>query len=367
MRIAIAQLNYHIGNFVGNVDKMIDSVKWAEHQNADLICFGELAISGYPPRDFLEFDDFINKCEEALDHLKKVSNKIGIVVGCPSRNPVVEGKDLFNSVFVLFQGKVIFKQNKALLPTYDIFDEYRYFEPASKFKCLEFKDKKIAFTICEDIWNVGNDNPLYTISPLDVLIQENPDFIINVSASPFSYNHAEERIEVLKANVDKYKKPIFYSNNVGAQTEIIFDGGSVVINQDGTIVDEMPYFKEERRVYELKNVIDAIASREQIKNDIDEIHQALVLGVKDYFHKLGLKKAIIGLSGGIDSAVTTVIATQALKSENVRVVLMPSQYSSDHSVKDALALVNNLGIQHDIIVGSEMCIRDRSNIRRTAI
>lgn len=349
MRIAIAQLNYHIGNFEGNVNKMLNAVRWAESQKADLICFGELAISGYPPRDFLEFDDFIDKCEEALNRLKQSTQLVAIVVGCPSRNPVIEGKDLYNSVYVLHKGKVQFKQNKALLPTYDVFDEYRYFEPGNKFNCFEFKGKKIALTICEDIWNVGNDNPLYTICPLDILQKENPDFVINVSASPFSYNHAETRISVFKANVERYKIPIFYSNNIGAQTELIFDGGSVIINQDGVIVDELPYFQEEMRVYELDEVIAAKNSKEQPKNDIDEIHQALILGVRDYFGKLGLEKAIIGLSGGIDSAVTTVIAVEALGKENVRVLLMPSQFSSDHSVNDALELAKNLGIEQNII------------------
>ena len=349
MKIAIAQLNYHIGNFNGNVGKMLDAVKWAEKQGADLVLFGELAISGYPPRDFLEFDDFIRECGEALERLKKASQMIGIVVGCPSKNPVIEGKDLYNSAYVLYKGKVHFKQNKALLPTYDVFDEYRYFEPETKFSCFEFKGKKIALTICEDIWNVGNDNPLYTISPLDVLIKEDPDFVLNLSASPFSYNHAEERIEVLKANVERYKKPIFYSNNVGAQTELIFDGGSVVMNQDGVIVDELPYFKEEMRVYDLEEVISCEETTEQEKDDISEIYQALVLGVKDYFQKLGLSKAIIGLSGGIDSAVTTVIAVRALGAENVRVLMMPSQFSSDHSINDAVDLAENLGVQYDII------------------
>ncbi len=349
MRIAIAQLNYHIGNFNGNVGKMLDAIKWAEDQGADIISFGELAISGYPPRDFLEFDDFIYECESGLKRLQKASQNVAIVVGCPSRNPVIEGKDLYNSAYVLYKGKVYFKQNKGLLPTYDVFDEYRYFEPSNHFSCFDFKGKKIALTICEDIWNVGNDNPLYTISPLDILIKEDPDFVINISASPFSYNHAEERLDVLKANVERYKKPIFYNNNVGAQTELIFDGGSVVINQDGVIVDELPYFQEEMRVYDLDSVTTCADTKEQVKDDIGEIYQALILGVKDYFEKLGLKKAIIGLSGGIDSAVTTVVAAQALGAGNVRVLLMPSQFSSEHSINDAVELAENLGIQYDII------------------
>ena len=349
MRIAIAQLNYHIGNFEGNVAKMVDAVRWAEKEDADIICFGELAISGYPPRDFLEFSDFINQCEEALDTLKKESKNVAIVVGCPRKNPVIEGKDLFNSAFVLYQGKVLFIQDKTLLPTYDIFDEYRYFEPANRYDCFEFKGKKIALTICEDIWNVGNDNPLYTVCPLDILIQQNPDFIINVSASPFNYSHAEERIKVLTANVQRYKKPIFYSNNVGAQTELIFDGGSVVMNQNGIVVDELPCFEEAVKVYDLEEVKNARTNRMNDRDDMPEIYQALILGVKDYFQKLKFSKAVVGLSGGIDSAVTTVIAAHALGKDNVRVLLMPSQFSSDHSVNDALALAKNLGIENNIV------------------
>jgi len=349
MRIAVSQLNYHIGNFQGNVDKMLAEVQWAESQNADIICFSELATCGYPPRDFLEFDDFITLCNEAIEQLTQASDKVAIVVGSPSKNPVIEGKDLYNSVYFLHDKKIKHVQHKALLPTYDVFDEYRYFEPATEFHNIEFKGKKIALSVCEDIWNVGNDNPLYTICPLDELVKEKPEFILNVSASPFNYNHAEDRIHVLKANVARYGLPMFYVNHVGAQTELIFDGGSVVMSPDGTIFEELPYFKEDRRIYELDDVVQGTQNIEQPKNKILEIHDALVLGVKDYFGKLGFTKAIIGLSGGIDSAVTTVIAARALGSENVRVLLMPSQFSSDHSVNDAKELAENLGIQYDIV------------------
>jgi NAD+ synthase (glutamine-hydrolysing) len=349
MKITIAQLNYHIGNFEGNTEKMIQAIKEAENQDADIICFSELATCGYPPRDFLEFDDFIRLAESSIEKLKQYSDKVAIVVGSPSRNPVIEGKDLYNSAFFIYQGEIKYVQNKTLLPTYDIFDENRYFEPASEYGIVEFKGKRIALTICEDIWNLGNENPLYTVCPMDLIIPYSPDIMINISASPFSFSKAESRMEVIKANVKAYGLPMFYINHVGAQTEIIFDGGSVVISPDGGVYEELPYFIECIKTYNLQDVIVGRKPVLQPKNKMVEIHDALVLGIKDYFGKLGFKKAVLGLSGGIDSAVTAVLAQRALGSENVRVLLMPSQYSSDHSVDDAIALADNLGIAYDII------------------
>jgi NAD+ synthase (glutamine-hydrolysing) len=349
MKIAIAQLNYHIGNFEGNVNKMIEAVRWAEGQHADIICFSELATCGYPPRDFLEFDDFIKQCEAAIDKLKEASNKVAIVVGSPSRNPVIEGKDLYNSVYFLYENEIKFVQHKTLLPTYDVFDEYRYFEPATEWGTYEFKGVRFSLTVCEDIWNVGNDNPLYTICPLDEMQKEGPSCILNVSASPFNYDHAESRIHVCKANIARYNIPMFYVNHVGAQTELIFDGGSLVMSPNGQIFEELPYFEESMKVFDLDEVQNATQSVEQPKDKILEIHDAIVLGIKDYFSKLGFSKAVIGLSGGIDSAVTTALAARALGPENVRVLLMPSQFSSDHSVNDAVALCENFGIHYDII------------------
>jgi len=349
MKIAIAQLNYHIGNFEGNLQKMLKATAEARGKGADLIVFGELATTGYPPRDFLEFRDFIRLAEESVDALREASTGIGIIVGSPTINPLPEGKDLYNSAYLLYNQETLHLQHKALLPTYDVFDEYRYFEPAKKYSTVLFKGKRIALTICEDLWNVGNENPLYTVCPMDKMMPDHPDFIVNVSASPFDYNHAAERLEVLKANVDKYQIPMFYSNICGAQTELIFDGGSMVLSPDGSVYDELPYFKEELRYYQLEDVIKGGYHREQPKEKIPLIHDALIMGLQDYFGKLGLKKAILGLSGGIDSAVTAVMATRALGKENVRVVLMPSAYSSSHSVDDAKALAENLGIRYDII------------------
>lgn len=349
MRIAIAQLNFHIGDFEGNLAKMLDAVEQAKSENADLVCFSELSVCGYPPRDFLEFDDFIRKCETSIESLAQAAQGIAIIAGSPSRNPILDGKDLYNSAYFLEDGKVKQVQHKALLPTYDIFDEYRYFEPATEFKTIEFKGKRIALTICEDIWNLGNENPLYTICPMDKLMPEQPDLMINISASPFAYDHAEERMHVIQANSERYKLPLFYINQVGAYTEVIFDGGSLVIAPDGKVHDELPYFADCIRVYELEEVIQSQKERQQPREKMQLIHDGLLLGIRDYFYKSGLRTAILGLSGGIDSAVTAALAARALGQDNVRVVLMPSQFSSDHSVNDARELALNLGIQYDIL------------------
>ena len=349
MKITIAQLNYHIGDFDGNLQKMETAIIKAKAENADIICFGELATCGYPPRDFLEFDDFIKLANKTIQSLAALSQDIAIVVGSPSRNPVVEGKDLYNSAYFLAQGEIKYVQHKALLPTYDVFDEYRYFEPATEFGVVEYKGKKIALTVCEDIWNIANENPLYTVCPLDEMMQYNPDFVLNLSASPFNYNHSTTRKNIIKENALRYKIPIFYTNHVGAQTEIIFDGGSVVMSQNGQVYEEMSYFKEEIKTFELDKILALSQSVEQDVSKIEKIHDAIVIGIKDYFGKLGFTKALLGLSGGIDSAVTAVLAQRALGAENVRVLLMPSQFSSDHSVDDAVALAENLGIQYDII------------------
>jgi NAD+ synthase (glutamine-hydrolysing) len=349
MKIAIAQLNYLIGDFEGNVQKMLSYAQTAKENGADIVVFGELAICGYPPRDFLEFNDFIRRVEESIVVLTAAAQGIAIVVGAPSVNLIPEGKDLYNSVYFLADGEVKHLQHKALLPTYDVFDEYRYFEPATEFETLEYMGKRIALTVCEDIWDIEEENPLYTVRPLDVLINEKPDFIINVSASPFNYRHAEDRIDIVKANVAKYGLTMFYSNHVGAQTELIFDGGSLVVSPNGVVHREMPYFMESMEIFDLDQVDAGKTASLQPKDDISEIHDALILGIQDYFGKLGFNKAILGLSGGIDSAVTAVLAQRALGKENVRVLLMPSQFSSDHSVNDARDLAENLGIKYDII------------------
>lgn len=355
MNIALAQLNYHIGNFEGNLQLMCRAVDEAQAQGADLLLLAELAVTGYPPRDFLEFNDFIDRSLDVVDRLAAYAKgKVpGIVVGAPARNPVVEGKDLFNAAYLLAGGRIEAVCHKALLPTYDIFDEYRYFEPGKDFKVVPFMGKRLAITICEDLWNVGNENPLYTICPMDVLKEQQPDVILNISASPFHYGQAAERTHVMKANVARYRLPLLYVNHVGAQTEIIFDGGSLVLNDAGTVVNEFPYFEEAVRTFALdsllsgRNLIET--DKLQVRNKTDLIHRALVEGIYDYFGKLGFTQAILGLSGGVDSAVVAALAAEALGNENVLGLLMPSEFSSAHSVEDALALAENLGIRHETI------------------
>lgn len=298
MKIALAQLNYHIGNFEGNLEKMKGMVTKAKALKADIVVFGELATCGYPARDFLEFDDFIKKSYASVEALADLAKGIAIVVGSPSRNPQPEGKDLFNSAFFLADGKIQHVQHKTLLPTYDIFDEYRYFEPAFEWNTFKFKGKTIALTVCEDIWNVGNENPLYRVCPMDEMMPQKPDFMINVSASPFAYDHAGERLHTVRANVERYGLAMFYCNMTGGQTDVIFDGGSLVISPDGKIYDEMPFFEECLRVYDLDKVLRGGVENLQPKdNHIQLIHDALIVGIQDYFNKMGLKKAILGLSG----------------------------------------------------------------------
>ena len=349
MKIAIAQLNFHIGNFQANTAKMLEAVEKVKKQGADLICFSELSTCGYPPRDFLEFDDFIALANDSVDQLRNAADGIAIVVGSPSKNPVPEGKDLFNSAFFLADQKIQAIQHKTLLPTYDVFDEYRYFESTSEHQVVEYMGKKIALTVCEDIWNIGNENPLYKVCPLDQMKPQHPDFILNLSASPFCYKQADTRAEIVGSNVARYDIPMFYVNHVGAQTELIFDGGSLVVSPNGKIFEELPFFEEAIKVYDLDEVTKGLENRPQPKHKYAMIQDALVMGIRDYFGKLGFTKAIVGLSGGIDSAITAALAAQALGGENVHCLLMPSQFSSDHSINDAVQLAKNYGMPHDIV------------------
>lgn len=353
MRIALAQQNYHIGNFDSNFEKIKSAIASARKLGADIIAFPELAICGYPPRDFLEFDDFICRCEQIIEKIKPETRGIAVIVGSPTRNPNIEGKDLFNSAYFIANGEVLHIAHKALLPTYDIFDEYRYFEPAKSFNTIEYMGWQIAITICEDIWNVGNSNPLYPTCPMDELSKQDPDFMINISASPFDYSHATARINTIKANIDLYKIPIFYVNQVGAQTDLIFDGGSIVANNKGDIIEEMPYFEECLKIFDLEQLINKkqtpAFNNLQTKTKTELVYKALLLGIKDYFAKLGFSRAILGLSGGIDSAVVLTLAAHALGEKNVRAVLMPSQFSSNHSVNDSVQLANTLNCPYDII------------------
>ncbi len=370
MKIALAQQNYHIGNFDANTKKIIEGIQWAKQNGADLVVFPELSVCGYPPRDFLEFEDFINKCYAAIDAISTHADTIGVLIGAPARNAEPEGKDLYNTAYLLYEKQVKAMVHKTLLPNYDIFDEYRYFEPASEWNIVEFKGLKLAVTICEDIWNMG-ENPLYRTTPMEELIKLQPDIMINLSASPYNYAQDVVRNSIVKAHTLKYGLPMVYCNAVGAQTEIVFDGGSLVYDSAGNKVAEAKYFEEDYLVVDhtslnastIQNLTsndvffsarDVRAGRNTLDylrdaKNITEIHQALIMGIKDYFAKMGFQKAILGSSGGIDSAVVLALAVEALGKENVIALLMPSQYSTSHSVSDAEKLSHILGNPYHII------------------
>ena len=364
MKIFLAQQNYHIGNFESNTQKIIAAIREAKAQGGDLIMFSEMCVSGYPARDFVEFNDFINKCYDAVNRIKEEADTIGVLIGGPARNTQHKGKSLFNAAFFLYEKEVKAEIHKTLLPTYDVFDEYRYFEPAFEWQVVPFKGKRLAITICEDIWNLG-DNPLYRICPMDKLMEQQPDLMLNISASPFDYTHDEDRKSVIKANVLKYKIPMFYCNAIGSQTEVVFDGASLIFDKHANLCKAFPLFEEaiDSVVLLDDGTIDAPiiepASRVPDKElspatlepelNIAQVYDALILGIRDYFGKMGFTKAILGSSGGIDSAVTLAIACDALGKENVRAILMPSPYSTDHSVNDAVQLSKNLGNPYDII------------------
>ena len=364
MKIFLAQQNYHIGNFEANTAKIISAIEEAKKQKGDLIVFSELSVCGYPPRDFLEFNDFIEQGLASIEKIKQVADTIGVLVGCPSRNPKIEGKDLFNSAYLLYEKEIKGIVHKSLLPNYDIFDEYRYFEPAYEWNVLHFKGKKLAVTICEDIWNLGDD-PLYRICPMDELVKKQPDIMVNLSASPFDYTHEDGRKSIVKRNVLKYNLPMIYCNTIGSQTEIIFDGGSLVMNANGDILTEMPYFKESMTSVIWKedgsfsdsvvrlaaNVKDEerIPEKFEPERNTAKIHSAIILGIRDYFSKMGFTKAIVASSGGIDSALVLALACEALGAENVNALLLPSQFSTSHSITDAEQLSKNLGNHFDII------------------
>lgn len=355
MKITLSQLSFHTGNFEGNTTKMIKAIEEAKLQQSDLIVFSELATCGYPPRDFLEFKDFINEAEKSVKTIAEHCMGIAAIVGSPRINPIIAGKDLYNAAYFLEEGKIKQIVDKTLLPNYDIFDEYRYFEPNKTFQIVNYNGFKIALTICEDLWNL-NDNPMYVTTPMDNLIKLEPDFVINIAASPFSKTQIEERRNILIGNAKKYQLPIFYINHIGAQTHLIFDGGSCVISQDGSFIDALNSFKEDQKSYTINKAsgIKIIADTNLVQTEISrnkyqDIEDALILGIKQYFEKLGFSKAILGLSGGIDSALVTYLAERALGKDNVWAILMPSQFSSNHSIDDSIKLATNLGIKHNII------------------
>ncbi|WP_028295482.1 NAD+ synthase [Olivibacter sitiensis] len=352
MIIALAQLNYHIGDFEKNTAKIVQTIKRAKEQGADLIVFAELAIGGYAAKDLFRYKAFLDDCEKHVALIARECIGIACVIGGPVRNVEGYSKSLSNAAFFMAEGKVQHIVRKTLLPDYDVFDEYRYFEPNKHFGCITFEGKKIAVTICEDLWGPLQPH-LYGVDPLKELAKEGPDFVVNIAASPFSLGHYETRLSVLLPQAKDYGLPMFYVNQVGAHTDIIYDGRSLVIDAAGEVAGTLAAFKEELRFYSLDEggKISAKGNYSPYKEPSEEalIHDALVLGIRDFFQKSGFSKAILGLSGGIDSAVVASLACEALGAENVMAVLMPSVYSTDHSLKDALDLVRNTGCMHEVI------------------
>ncbi|PLW93958.1 MAG: NAD+ synthase [Marinilabiliales bacterium] len=346
MKIALAQINTHTGHFEKNRNKILENIQKAKDNQADLVVFPELSISGYPPRDFLDFDDFTEQCIKEVETIAGASEGISVIVGSPVFNNNESGKMLYNAAILIQDGKIVQEFHKALLPNYDVFDEYRYFEPGREFSLANINNKKVAVTVCEDLWNIDGQ-ALYIKDPMDVLGPQNPDFIINIAASPFSYTQRDRRREVLAWHAGNQKVPVVYVNKCGAQTELIFDGGSMVMMPDGKTSVEMKYFDEDFCIFDTENPASDCVAKPFVK--MEAIYSALVIGVREYFEKIGFTKAVLGLSGGIDSALVSVIAAEALGAENVMNILLPSGFSSDHSVNDALELCKNLGSPHEII------------------
>jgi NAD+ synthase (glutamine-hydrolysing) len=349
MKIALAQINYTIGDFDGNFRKMSECIVTAKIQGCQLIIFSELSVCGYIPSDMLNYDSFIKKCHDSLERLIPLSQNIGIIAGCPVLSRLLEGKMLYNAAFLLQDGQIKQQVNKSLLPTYDIFDEYRYFEPNNSFNVVAFEGIKIALTICEDLWNIAEPR-LYDFCPMDRLMPQHPDIIINISGSPYSYNHTEERKQLMQQNAKVYGLPLIYVNQVGAHTDLLFDGGSLFVDREGNVIEELAYFKEELRVIEwdMNREYQALQTINK-DDDIEVIREALVMGIRDYFQKSGFKKAILGLSGGIDSALVNALAVEALGAKNVLSVLLPSKFSSKGSIEDSVDLCRKTGNDYKII------------------
>jgi len=353
MKIALAQLNYIIGDFEGNSRKITDAIERAKRMAADLAVFSELAVTGYYPHDLLEKREFIDRAEKTVRKIAESCKGIAAIVGAPCINENERGKKLFNAAFFLVDGRIESVHYKTLLPTYDIFDEYRHFEPNSDIRTVDYKGERIAITICEDLWDeqptaneFGRDK-LYKASPMEEYAKLKPDIVINISASPFSYNQETWRKDILILKAKKYNVPVIYVNQTGGQAELIFDGGSVYIDRHGDIIKELSYFKEDFFIADTHAA--GIKSLQPVTHNTEKIHDALVLGISDYFRKMNFSRATLGLSGGLDSAVTAVLAVRALGPDNVRVLLLPSKYSSDHSVRDAVDLAKNLNIRYDIV------------------
>ena len=354
MKIGLAQINSTVGDFPSNAKRIVSAYREALDQGAELVIVPEMALVGYPPRDLVFKSGFVDKCLQALDYLKGEIGAVPLVVGYVDHNEKQgPGKPFRNGAAFLVDGEIRDRIFKTLLPTYDIFDERRYFEPSEQCQPVEWKGRRIGITICEDVWTEDFlHRPLYKRDPVKELMEMDVEFILNLSASPYHLGKGEVRRELLGALAEKSGVPFVYCNSVGGNDQLIFDGGSLVMSSEGVPLMEMPPFDEEVAVAELfegsPSHSGARSSRKRMHPD-EEIFRALVLGVRDYIHKCGFETACIGLSGGIDSALTAAVAVEAIGADNVLGITMPSPYSSRGSVDDSLSLAANLGIRCETV------------------
>lgn len=346
MKIALAQLNYTIADIVGNKEKIIVALNKAKESAADLVVFSELSICAYPPDDLLDYPHFISNCIQAVEEIAKHAIGITVILGSPTFNESKIGRRLYNSACVLQDGIIKETLHKTLLPTYDVFNEARYFEENSSFKTIEINGKKLAITICEDLW-FEMERFNYTVNPLEELSKYGPDLLINISASPFNMHKKIERLNVLKNVCMRYALPLVYVNQTGVHTDLVFDGNSMVINESGNLVLECSNFKEDFQIFDTDKEYGEIDFKETEETEL--MHDALIYGIQNFFGKMGFSKAILGSSGGIDSAVVQALATRALGAENVKAILMPSDFSSEGSVLDAKKLSENLKNNFEIL------------------
>lgn len=346
MKIGLAQLNYTIADISGNTAKIIQAIHDAKERQADLVVFSELAVCGYPPDDLLDYPHFVEECWTALNTIAAETQNITAIVGCPSKNLQSKGRSLRNSAFILSDGQIQKKVNKTLLPTYDVFNEARYFEPNTLFEKVSIKGQEFAITICEDLWFDNNDFQ-YATNPLEQINASKNSWIINLSASPYYHGKYQKRLDVLKKVCQNSQLGLIYVNQVGAHTDLIFDGRSMVVSSKGSLIHESPAYQESLEIFDIESQQKEI--EDPTLEGIESIHDALVFGIRDYFRKMGFKQAILGSSGGIDSAVVQALASAALGGENVKAILMPSDFSSEGSVIDAEALSKNLNNPYEIV------------------
>jgi NAD+ synthase (glutamine-hydrolysing) len=349
VKIALGQINPTVGDFSGNAAKIIEFSRRAQAGGAELILFPELSVCGYPPRDLVERPSFVARNRETAEQIASATRGISVICGLVTPAESETGKSVMNSAALLQDGKIAFLQSKMLLPTYDVFDEMRNFAPAKSQHLFSFGGSRVALTICEDAWNdkLFWSKRLYVVDPIEALVRAGGNLILNISASPFWIGKREVRRDMLASIARQYKIPVAMVNQVGGNDSLLFDGSSIVLNAEGKVIAQACSFEEDLICFDSKSLTGDL--HEQIEGEEASVYSALVLGTRDYIHKCGFQKAIVGLSGGIDSALTAVIAADAVGPENVIGVGMPGPYSSPGSIEDARTLANNLGIRFELL------------------